>query len=258
MEDGGRQAFLFPILRGIFVTERVEQARVGEPLLVVFDLSGTTVMDAGQVPAAFSAALKEHGLEASADQIHRVRGASKREAIRQFVPDTPERSVVAGRIYDTFSLRLMHSFRSGGIREVEGAEHLFAWLRLRGICVALNTGFDREITTTLLASLKWDRGLMDAVVCGDDVRRGRPAPDLIHRAMQSTGVANSKLVANVGDTVLDLEAGYNAGVGWNIGVLTGAHDATDLQQAPHTHILDSILQLRTLFSTPSAPPGSPA
>ncbi len=67
---------------------------------------------------------------------------------------------------------------------------------------------------------------------------GRPAPYMIFRALELTGVANVHRVAVVGDTTNDLQAGYRAGVAANIGVLTGAHDADRLQQAPHTHILD--------------------
>jgi hypothetical protein len=29
-------------------------------------------------------------------------------------------------------------------------------------------------------------------------------------------------------------------VGWNIGVLSGAHDRLALESAPHTHLLDSV------------------
>jgi phosphoglycolate phosphatase-like HAD superfamily hydrolase len=44
----------------------------------------------------------------------------------------------------------------------------------------------------------------------------------------------------VGDTVLDLQAAHNAGVAWNIGVVSGAHTRAQLEAAPHTHLLDSV------------------
>jgi phosphoglycolate phosphatase-like HAD superfamily hydrolase len=65
--------------------------------------------------------------------------------------------------------------------------------------------------------------------------------------MERTGVANLQAVMNVGDTVLDLRAGHAAGVRWNVGVLSGAHDRRQLEQAPHTHLVDSIRDLTTLF-----------
>ena len=39
------------------------------PALVVFDLAGTTVEDAGQVPAAFVATLAEYGVSVGAEAL---------------------------------------------------------------------------------------------------------------------------------------------------------------------------------------------
>jgi phosphoglycolate phosphatase-like HAD superfamily hydrolase len=57
------------------------------------------------------------------------------------------------------------------------------------------------------------------------VKNGRPAPELIYCAMDRGGVTDPATVAAVGDTALDLEAGNNAGVGWNVGVLSGGMTA---------------------------------
>ena len=93
---------------------------------------------------------------------------------------------------------------------------------------------------------------MDAVVCGDDVAEGRPAPYMIFRAMELTRTASVHHVANVGDTTLDLLAGHHAGVRWNIGVLSGAHDAARLAGAPHTHLAASVAVLPA-FRGPGGP-----
>jgi beta-phosphoglucomutase-like phosphatase (HAD superfamily) len=60
--------------------------------LVVFDLAGTTVADDGHVAGAFTNALAGFGIEVTPDQLTRVRGASKREAISQLIPDGPDRA----------------------------------------------------------------------------------------------------------------------------------------------------------------------
>ena len=49
--------------------------------LVVFDLSGTTVEDRGQVSAAFAAAFERAGFRLSADELRAARGMTKRQAI---------------------------------------------------------------------------------------------------------------------------------------------------------------------------------
>jgi len=90
--------------------------------------------------------------------------------------------------------------------------------------------------------------VVDAVVCGDEVAQGRPAPYMIFHCMKATGVSDVRRVANVGDTVLDLQAGHNAGVALNVGVLSGAHGRDQMQSAPHTHLLNSVADLPALLA----------
>jgi phosphonatase-like hydrolase len=215
--------------------------------LVIFDLAGTTVEDRGEVPEAFTAALAAHGISVSPPQLRSVRGASKRQAILHFIPPGPQQLACAQSVYASFREHLAQRYQSDGVRPVAGADATFRSLRERGVRVALNTGFDREMTAMLLDALGWGGGFFDAVVCGDDVAQGRPAPYLIFRAMESAGASNVHRVANVGDTALDLLAGHNAGVKWNVGVLSGAHERPQLEDAPHTHLLPSVAELPSLL-----------
>jgi phosphonatase-like hydrolase len=221
---------------------------VRELELVVFDLAGTTILDSGQIPAAFTAALAEHGIVVTSQEVKDVRGASKRQAILHFIPSGPDQAHTANEVYASFQDHLARQYSSAVVQAVPGAEHAFHWLRDSGVRVALNTGFDRNTTGLLLGALGWTDGIVDAVVCGDDVAQGRPAPYLIFRAMESVGVIDVHCVANVGDTILDLQAGYHAGVRWNVGVLTGAHDRQTLERAPHTHIIPSVAGLTLLWA----------
>jgi phosphonatase-like hydrolase len=215
--------------------------------LVIFDLAGTTVEDRGEVPSAFTDALASHGIAVSPSELRSVRGASKRQAILHFVPPGPQQRARAESVYASFREHLTQRYQSDGVRPIAGADTTFSSLRERGVRVAVNTGFDRETTAMLLDALAWGGGFFDAVVCGDDVAQGRPAPYLIFRAMESAGAGNVHRVANVGDTALDLLAGHNAGVKWNVGVLSGAHERPQLEDAPHTHLLPSVAELLSLW-----------
>jgi phosphoglycolate phosphatase len=212
------------------------------PALVIFDMAGTTIEDRGQVPAAFASTLAANGLTITADEIMRVRGASKRQAIRNLLP--PATVDQADRIYNEFRRELASVYLAGGVKCVDGADLVIQKLKARKIKIALTTGFDRDIATLLLSSVGWSRATIDAIVCGDDVANGRPAPDMIVLAMKMTGVEDPSLVANVGDTTLDLESAARAGVRWNIGVLSGAHRRDALERAPHTEIIESVKDLR--------------
>lgn len=218
------------------------------PRLVVFDMAGTTVQDQGEVPAAFTSALLRQGVEVTPEQLNTVRGASKRQAVLNLMPEGPDRESRAERAYAAFKLDLGHRF-SLGVKSVAGAMQTFEWLRKQGVKVALNTGFDREITDLLLNALQWTTDVVDAVACGDEVRLGRPAPYLIFRCLELTETQNVHEVAVVGDTALDLQSGHNAGAKWNIGVLSGAHSREKLEREPHTHILPSVAELPVVFES---------
>lgn len=215
------------------------------PALVIFDMAGTTVEDRGQVPTAFAETLAANNIPITSDEIARVRGASKRQAIRNLLP--PAEAGHADRIYKEFGANLANAYAKDGVRCVPGAEEVILDLRAGGIKVALTTGFDRDIVNLLLSTLGWTAGTIDAVVCGDDVPNGRPAPDLILLAMKLSGVDDAARVANVGDTTMDLESAARAGVRWNIGVLSGAHGREALARAPHTHIIASVACLGEVF-----------
>lgn len=222
------------------MTEKIE--------LVVCDMAGTTVRDAGQVPEAFTSALAAHGIAVTPQAINSLRGASKRLAILELIPECADRAAHAERVYATFVQHLAQVF-NGTVEPVPGAREMIDTLRQRGVRVALNTGFDRETTNLLLDALRWREGVVDAVVCGDEVSVGRPAPYMIFRCMEATGVVDVRRVANVGDTVLDLQAGHHSGSALNIGVLSGAHKRDQMQQQPHTHLIDSVAALPALLNS---------
>jgi len=155
------------------------------------------------------------------------------------------------KIHGDFHDRLWHQFEADGLQVIAGVQETFAWLRSRGVRLAFNTGFDRDLADQILRTLKWEQGMVDAVVCGDEMSQGRPAPFMIFRAMEQVGVVNVRQVAVVGDTTLDLEAGWNAGVRHIVGVLSGAHSRERLSQAPHTGIVGSVADLPGLWGRSS-------
>jgi phosphonatase-like hydrolase len=225
--------------------------------LVVFDMAGTTIEDAGQVPEAFTKVLSGHGIAITESELNALRGASKRDAIRHFAsqqnPDDLDARTDA--IFDDFRAYLSGLFRAGGVKPIDGAAATFAWLRGRGIKVALNTGFDRTIADLIIQAVGWQAAVdtaVDTMVCGDDVSNGRPSPDLIFKAMERTGVSDAARVMAVGDTVLDLRAGRNAGAGWVVGVLSGAHSRKQLESEPHDNLINSVAELPALFGVNAA------
>ena len=61
--------------------------------------------------------------------------------------------------------------------------------------------------------------------------------------MRRTMTQDAARVVAVGDTTADLHAARRAGVGWAVGVLSGAHTEEILRQAPHDAIIGSVADL---------------
>ncbi|MEI8034250.1 MAG: phosphonatase-like hydrolase [Betaproteobacteria bacterium] len=215
--------------------------------LAVLDMAGTTVQDRGEVEKAFSMALAQFGIPATTEAINAVRGVAKQEAIATLIK--PYESLNESRvalIFEMFKSNLMEVF----VREaqpIDGAYDTLCWLKKQGIHAVLNTGFDRHLSHQLLHTLGW-MDLIDGVVCSEDVPLGRPAPYMIFRAMELSQSLNMQEVMNVGDTVSDLQAAHNAGVGLSVGVLTGAHSKEKLLLQPHTILLSSVAEIPALLA----------
>ncbi|TWP50084.1 phosphonatase-like hydrolase [Lentzea tibetensis] len=211
--------------------------------LVVLDVAGTTVQEHGAVYDALRDAVVAAGGDAG--DVHRWMGASKREAIAAMLGQS-EVDVVDAAFAD-FRRRLAAAYEAVPPEPLPGVPEALAKLRAAGVKVALTTGFDRAVVDGLLGTLGWDSSVLDAVVCVSDVPAGRPAPYMIFRAMELTGVRSVAEVLVAGDTTRDLEAGVNAGAAYVVGVLSGGHDAEELGVVRHTHLLPSVAGLPELL-----------
>jgi phosphonatase-like hydrolase len=217
--------------------------------LVVFDIAGTIIEDHGEVIRAFTKALMENGIPFVEDELKQWKGASKREVIRHFVQQAGTQADIDQKIessYRRFRSEL-ECFYSEKLEPIAGAVETFRWCKDHNILLATTTGFYREISDLVLRQTGW-RDFFAANISSSDVSQGRPAPYMIFRAMEATGVQNVKEVVNVGDTPFDLQSGWNAGAAGVVGVLTGSHNQESLQREPHTHIIHSIAGLPDLIA----------
>ncbi|WP_159698214.1 phosphonatase-like hydrolase [Arthrobacter sp. 18067] len=220
--------------------------------LVACDMAGTTIDEHGDVYVALARCVEETGVATTPDAVQEWMGADKVEAITALIEaggGTADAETVAAA-FIRFKELLVEFYDANPPVALEGVEDAFRELRRQGIKVALTTGFSRDVAEPLLERLGWgvgDDNLLDAVVCSDEVAAGRPAPHMIHRAMELTGVQDVRAVIAAGDTVNDLAAANNAGV-TAVGVLTGKLGREDLAAHPHHHILAGVKDIPALLS----------
>src|SRR5665647_612589 len=221
--------------------------------LVVFDIAGTTVTDNGNVNDVFRKAFSNAGIDVEANDVNGVMGYRKREAIEIIVekynPGFENDDEYIDSIHEDFT-RLMVEFyeTTDGLVPLPYAEKVFQEFQNNNIKVALNTGFTREITTAILKRLGWDTAsFINAVICSDEVPEGRPYPYMIDELMQKFSIDYADDIAKVGDTIVDIEEGQNAGCGIIVSVTTGAYTKEELANYQPDYIIDSLQILPSLI-----------
>jgi phosphonatase-like hydrolase len=223
--------------------------------LVVFDLAGTTVKDNKDVHRVLQSALAKNNVAVSIYDANQVMGIPKPVAIRQLLEkrydgSNPITERWIEKIHQDFVTEMIRFYEEDkSVGEKEGVSETFKALKKMGIKVGVDTGFDRPITAPLLKRLGWEKkNLIDCSVTSDEVPRGRPYPDLIHKAMKLAGVHDPSRVAKVGDTVSDLEEGNSAGCGLVIGITTGAFTRDELSNSKHSFLIERIPQLLKILA----------
>ena len=222
--------------------------------LASLDMAGTTVDEGGLVYRVLDDTVSDAlGAPVPAALLARWKGTSKREAIAGLLTALGDSAseVRVSAVFDDFAQRLVSAYQETPPTPLPGVSDALATLRASGVKVALQTGYSAEIAGAILVGLGWTVGcgadaVIDALVTSDQVPASRPAPYLVFRTMEATGVQDVRSVLVAGDTPNDLAAGTNAGAGWVVGVLSGSFEKPALAAVPHTHILASVADLPEL------------
>jgi phosphonatase-like hydrolase len=222
--------------------------------LVVFDMAGTTVQDKGNIADAFQLAFQRKNIQVPLAEVNGVMGWRKIDAIRMLLErNAPHRFYedpgLAADIHTYFEASMVEFYENDReLRPLPYAEEVFALLRGEGIKVALNTGFTRVITDTILRRLNWKVSpFIDATISSDEVDHGRPYPDMIRELMRILSVDDANSVAKVGDTAIDVEEGRNAKCGLVVAVTTGAYTMSELEQYKPDAIIEDLSRLAHLL-----------
>lgn len=226
--------------------------------LIVFDLAGTTVLDADAVNHTLRQALAAAGVRASRDQINALMGQPTATTIAGLLTEFRGQEAASAQAVDAvltdFVQRMVWYYESHPqVAECDGASELFAWCHRHGIQTALGSGLPRTVVAAAVERMRWrERGLIDAIVTSEDVPHGRPHADMVQRLMTLTGVIDPACVAKVGDTPMDIREGHAAGCRYVIGITSGTHSAEALRAHAPTHLIAELLEIPDLLAEAEA------
>lgn len=202
--------------------------------MVVFDWAGTTVDYGSSAPhTVFDRVFSNHSIHLTPEEIDKPMGMEKRAHIRSLLscPSGAEQfRKLNSRSWDENDVDSYYNEFENTLYDVvadfsspiEGTVETCNLLRSRGLKIASTTGYTSQIMERVIPKAKAEGYEADVVMTPDLAGASRPTPFMIFACMQKLNVYPPCAVVKVGDTVVDMQEGKNAGA-WSIGILQGSN-----------------------------------
>jgi HAD superfamily hydrolase (TIGR01509 family) len=193
---------------------------------VILDVDGTLV-DSNEAHArSWVEALAEQGIEVPLEKVCRMIGMGGDKLLPQATgieEDTPRGKQISKRRQEIFQTRYLPH-----LKPTRGAPELLRKLQARGLVLVVASSAKENELDPLLKVCGGDR-LIQSRTSSDDAEESKPDPDIVHAALQRSGLSANEVVM-LGDTPYDVEAAGRAGVRI-IAVRCGGWSDTDLRGA---------------------------
>ena len=193
----------------------------------IFDWAGTTVDFGCQAPiTSLVDAFTAMGVVVPLATARLPMGMAKRDHIQALL-DMPE--IAAGweraqgaapttadvdALYERFLPLQVAAVERHAIL-IPGTVETMAALRARGIRIGSTTGFPRPVMEVVIPAAARQGYAPDAIVCAGETPSGRPGPAMALKALIELDIHPVQAAVKVGDTVVDVAEGLNAGM-WTI------------------------------------------
>jgi phosphoglycolate phosphatase len=212
--------------------------------LIVFDFDGTLADSQSLLVGLVNEVLAAHGLPRAPDRaVAACIGLPLATVFRRNLRDAEDAQVAAlCRVYRT------HADAPAFVRQFRlfpGVRPTLANLRAGGARLAIGTSKGHATTRDILRHCRID-DVIEAVVGGDTVGRGKPHPETVERLLTEFGVSRARTLM-VGDTTFDIEMGQAAGVS-TCAVTYGMQPETSLRRLQPSFVIDRIDELETIVA----------
>ncbi|MEM2848655.1 MAG: HAD family phosphatase [Candidatus Bathyarchaeia archaeon] len=204
---------------------------------VVLDMDGTLVDSSEAHLKAWSKAAERLGVYVSEDKIKSEFGKSSYDMAKAFLPH--DRIVDFTRFAELKDEIFMESCLNL-VKPLMGVTDAIKGFRTIGLKTAVASSNPRKLIIRVL-DLTGLLNYVDVIIGAEDVKRGKPHPDMIEEAVKRLDVKSYQAIY-VGDTVYDVEAGRAAGV-FTVAVLTGAGSRGELESSRPDMIVESLKHL---------------
>jgi len=203
--------------------------------VVIFDLDGVLINTAEYHKVAWRELAERNGFEISDDFFYSTFGMQN----YQIIPTMAKRELSDSEFQEMSDWKenRYRELIAGKLELLAGAERLIKDLKNSGFALAIGSSTPRSNLEFMLKNLPIEK-YFDAMVVGEDVKNGKPAPDTFLKAAEKLDIAPEYCVV-VEDAVQGLKAAKNAGMA--VVAVTTTRSRDDLTIADM--IVDSLEEL---------------
>lgn len=207
---------------------------------LVFDIGNTLVRTVDLIESAYLEVFSGHGIPAEKIRLFKqFAGRPKHFLFAEALGDVPHKAEVVRRCMAEFETILVR--KVSDIAEMPGATDCLRRLGADGWRIATASGFPRVVGRAILDRFGWDY----PVVCDEDVKEHRPAPDPVLKACEILSVLAPETIV-IGDTPQDVLSAKAAGA-CSVAVATGKFSSEELAEYRPTYIISALAELPALL-----------
>ncbi len=208
---------------------------------VLFDLDGTLLDTQNGIIESYDEVFKKHGKEdLFTDEVKvEVLGPTLEEIFQKYIPEV-----------DTETLCEEYRLHNNAIfakvnKPMKHATKILEYLHNNAYHVGIISTKRHETIKKNLELFKLDSYVEEIVGC-DDVKNQKPSPEGINELLKKKKWTRDELVY-VGDSVMDIKAGQNAGA-YTVGYLFNQKKEAALKQAKANEYIDDLLKLKDILN----------
>ena len=147
---------------------------------VIFDMDGV-IFDTERVYLEiWKSVFEKYGYKMTKELYITVMGTGRKNVIKTFLENFGD-DLPIEKMYEEKDNQLFYIIENQGIPLKKGVKELFSMLKEKNYKIALATSAKRDRVEKQIKD-KWLKESFDAIVCGDDVEKGKPSPDIFLKA----------------------------------------------------------------------------
>jgi HAD superfamily hydrolase (TIGR01549 family) len=209
--------------------------------LIIFDIDGTLVDAYNAIRESLNYTLRKAGYkkDVSIYTVRRSVGLGDKNFIKRFVKEKDVKRALA--VYRRRHPKDILKYS----RRMPDSRRVLAFLKKRGFALAIASNRPRKYSHILLEHLGLKR-YFDKIVCAGNKEEIKPNPKLLFDIMHKLDAGRDETIY-IGDMVIDVMAGRNAGVR-TMAVMGGSSSAAELKRARPYKIISRLSLLPEIIS----------